>query len=400
MSADRSEPKPFLSWSSVWLVIEWWPVLGLALMAAGLGRWWNVPQWIWHHGKEVQAKTMSIAVVGGSIAIGMLIVGVYLLRRSNARSSAISQFVALRKLYAWSAVGSFLLALLTVIQLMIWYREHWTPIHSPRSPSMLDYRYFQCVDVRLQQVSHSIRDGNLVWPQNIPPLKASVGNATKSSVAISSKQLVNEIREYISDWGEAEYARADELEGRKASLGMLAMMIEPDPRQLELYMRWKEQEESRLRLFIQDATVQAEAARHEHEDLALQWTEEKVPEKKSVLANQVVAAEDRLNAQIREQTRLQGRLEVLANDRLVQQGLNRQYAWLNLPTVSRGGWLRILSTWLLAIYLSIRLVGTGVLSIVGYLKLLRGTAEVNGYWPNDFGGFVIAAGLWWLILGW
>ena len=400
MSADRSEPKPFLSWCSVWLVLEWWPVFFLAVVAAGLGRWWNVSSWIWANGRDVVSKELWIACVGSLVAIGLMVVGCRLLVVCNVARPTESSFSISRKLYGWSAFASFGLALLTFFQLVAWYGDGWVPIFSVRSPAALDYRYFKSVDLRLQQVGSAIRDGSLVLPQEIEPLRNPVERDNGSSAAINSKQLVNELREYVLDWSEAEYARSNDLAGRQASLGMLAMMVDPDPQQLDRYLQWKAQEESRLELSIRDAERQAEAAKKEHESLALQWTQEKDPERKSALANQVVSAEDRLNVRVREQVRLQGRLDVLANEQLDQYGLNRQYFWLRLPTVSRGGWLRIVCTWLLAIYLCVRLLSTGILSVASYLQRIGVATSGDSHRSNDFGWFLITAGLWWLGLGW
>ena len=107
-----------------------------------------------------------------------------------------------------------------------------------------------------------------------------------------------------------------------------------------------------------------------------------------------------MNVRVREQVRLQGRLDVLANEQLDQRGLNRQYSWLRLPTVSRGGWLRILCTWLLAIYLCVRLLSTGILSVASYLQRIGVATSGDSHRSNDFGWFLITAGLWWLGLGW
>jgi hypothetical protein len=400
MPADRSEPKPFLSWCSVWLVLEWWPVFFLAVVAAGLGRWWNVPHWVWANGRDVVSKELWIACVGTLVAIGLMVIGCRLLISCNVARPTESSLSISKKLYGWSALASFGLMLLTILQLVAWYSEGWVPTFLIRSPNALDYRYFKSVDLRLQQVSNAIRDGSLVLPQEIAPLRSPVERDNSSSKVINSKQLVNELREYVLDWSEAEYARSNEITGQQASLGMLAMMVDPDPQQLDRYLQWKAQEESRLELSIRDAERQAENAKKEHESIALQWAQETVPEKKSLLANQVVSAEDRLNGHVREQLRLQGRLDVLANEQLDQRGLNRQYPWLRLPTVSRGGWLRIACTWLLAMYLCVRLLGTGILSVASYLRKSRVTADRDDCSLNDFGWFLITAGLWWLGLGW
>lgn len=429
MSADRSEPKPFLSWCSVWLVLEWWPVSLLALGAASLGRWLSVPQWMWANGRDVTSKELWIWSIGAPLAIGAILLGMRLLVSSNvvgikdtrtktSSAEANSRDVS-RRLYGASVLISLGLALLTVIQLATWYRDGWVPSLSPRVHGALDYRYFRSVDMRLQQVGNAIRDGELVLPQEIATLRRPTAQESNTQSAISSKLLVNELREYVLDWSEGEYARAKDIEGRKASLGMLAMMVDPDPQQLDVYLQWKAQEESRLELAVREAISKAELAKQEHESLAVQWREEQVSEKKSALANQVVAAEDRLNGHIREQLRLQGRLDVLANDSLDQRGLNREYDWLSLPTISRGGWLRVACSWLLASYLVVRLIGTALVSVASYLQLLQvasnragggnasnklgaGSSRSRGQetQPNDFGWFLITAGLWWLGLGW
>lgn len=406
MSADRSEPKPHLSWCSIWLVLEWWPALILVVMSVGLGRWWSLPRLGWSNERDVVSKELWIGLLGAGLALGLIFCGNRLLTRLNSMQASVQNTKLAKRLIGTALLISIGLALLTLVQIATWYRVGWVPALSPRSHSGLDYRYFKSLDVRLQQVANAIREGKLLVPQEIMPLRYPADSNAQGRSAISGKQLVNEVREYVVEWSELEYVRADNLAGRSSSLVMLAMMVEPDPRRLEDYLLWKAQEESRLEGALREASMQAEVAKREHESLALQWQEEKIPEKKSELANRVVAAEDRVNLHVREQLRLQGRLDVLANERLDQLGLNRLYPWLQLPTVSRGGWVRLACTWLLAIYLSVRLLAVAVLLMGSYRQPLFAADGIDavaggiaGQW-NDLGWFLIMAGIWWLALGW
>lgn len=406
MSADRSEPKPHLSWCSIWLVLEWWPALILVVMSFGLGRWWSLPRLGWSNERDVVSKELWIGLLGAGLALGLIFCGSRLLTRLNTMQASVQNTKLAKRLIGTALLISIVLALLTLVQMTTWYRVGWVPALSPRSHSGLDYRYFKSLDVRLQQVANAIREGKLLVPQEIMPLRYPADSNAQGRSAISGKQLVNEVREYVVEWSELEYVRADNLAGRSSSLVMLAMMVEPDPRRLEDYLLWKAQEESRLEGALREASMQAEVAKREHESLALQWQEEKIPEKKSELANRVVAAEDRVNLHVREQLRLQGRLDVLANERLDQLGLNRLYPWLQLPMVSRGGWVRLACTWLLAIYLSVRLLAVAVLLMGSYRQPLFAADGIDavaggiaGQW-NDLGWFLIMAGIWWLALGW
>lgn len=408
MRADGCELKPHLSWYAVWWVLECGPLMILVLVTVGAGRWWNVPLSIWPSGRDVLSKERWVAWLGGGVAIAMILMASRLRVGSCTLSSGLhsSGLVGLgpkRGWLGWSVLLAVCLILITVLQLASWYRDRWVPTLNPRVHGALDYRYFQVLDLRLQQVANEIRDGTLVFQGDVVSLRRPADGSESLAGTISAKQLILELREYVIDWSETAFANAQDEVERKASLEMLAMIVDPDPKMYQRYRQWKAEEESRLAAAIRDAAVRAEGAKAEHESIAVQWREEKVAEKKSILANRLVAAEDRLNEVIREGLRLQGRLEVLANENLYQQGLNREYPWLHLPTVSRGGWLRVASSWLVALYLVLRLLIAVILATRVYLDLRRTSRnEQSGLVDscNGTGWLLCTAGLWWLGLGW
>jgi len=403
MHADRCELKPHLSWYSAWWVLECWPLMILILVTVGAGRWWNVPQSIWPSSRDVLSKELWAAWLGAAVAIAMIVMASRLWFGSYSNSSGSRVLGNERRYLGWSACLAFCLMLITVLQLALWYRDRWIPTLSPRVHGALDYRYFQVLDLRLQQVANEIRDGTLVFQGEVASLRRPADGSENLAGTISAQELILELREYVIDWSETAFANArDEME-RKGNLEMLAMIVDPDPKVYQRYQQWKAAEESRLAAAIREAAVQAEGAKAQHELIAVQWREEKVAEKKSRLANQVVAAEDRLNEAIRERLRLQGRLEVLANKSLYQQGLNREYPWLHLPTVSRGGWLRVASSWLVALYLVLRLLIVVIMATIAYFDS-RQTSNSEPSGPEDSykgtGWLLSTAALWWLGLGW
>lgn len=403
MRADRCETKPHWSWYTAWWVLECWPMLILILVTLGAGRWWNVPQSIWPSGRDVLSKELWVAWLGGAVAIAMIVMASRLWVGSYLGSTGSQEVGIKRSSLGWSAWLALSLMLITILQLAVWYRERWVPTLRPRVPGALDYRYFQVLDLRLQQVANDVRDGTLVFQDEVVSLRRSAEGSESLAATSPAKQLMLELREYVIDWSETAFANARNEKERQASLEMLAMMVDPDPKMYNRYQQWKVEEEGRLGTAIREASVRAERAKAEHESIAVQWREEKVAEKKSSLANQVVAAEDRLNEAIRERLRLQGRVEVLANENLYQQGLNREYSWLHLPTVSRGGWLRVASTWLVAMYLVLRLLIAVIMAGSVYLDL-RQTSSRGRSGSEDscrgLGWLLCTAGLWWLGLGW
>ena len=152
MSADRSEPKPHLSWCSVWLVLEWWPALILVVMSAGLGRWWSLPRLGWSNERDVVSKELWIGLLGAGLALGLIFCGSRLLIRLNSMQASLQNTKLAKRLLVSALLISIGLGLMTLIQLATWYKVGWVPALSPRSHSGLDYRYFKSLDVRLQQV--------------------------------------------------------------------------------------------------------------------------------------------------------------------------------------------------------------------------------------------------------
>ncbi len=414
MSADRNEPKSFLSWCSTWVCLESVPLAIVMLVAACMGRWWGVPQSVWASGRDTNSKELWINLFGVVIVVGLLWMGRRWLQYSSSPSSGDKRLISIQRSFLWTALLSLGLGFLTLWQVYGWYRDGWTPKLSPHIYGALDYRYFKSLDLRLQQIANKIREGRVASSENAP-LRIPVASLAKEPMKVNSKQIVSEVREYILDWSEEAYARSQSAEDRDATLRMLAMMIDPDPHYLDQYLKFKAEEESRLELAVREATLNEEATKKEHEAVAVQWSKETMPDKKSALANQLVGIEDKLNSHVRERVRVQGRLDVLANEHLDQRGLNREYSWLHLPTVSRGGWLRILCTWLAAIYLVVRLLVMGGISAAGtvrvakQLKIVRTSDEDRAGDIGSgseieplpgFGWFLIAAAVWWLGLGW
>lgn len=415
MSADRNEPKPFLSWWSAWVCLEIVPLAIVMLVAACMGRWWGVPQSIWASGRDTNSKELWISLFGVVFVVGLLWMGRRWLQQSSSVGTGTKQAISIQRSFLCTALLSLSLGFLTFWQVYGWYRDGWTPKLSPHIYGELDYRYFKSLDLRLQQIANKIREGRVASAEN-HPLRIPAASLAKEPMKVNSKQIVSEVREYILDWSEEAYARSQSAQERDATLRMLAMMIDPDPHYLDQYLKSKAEEESRLELAVREATLNEESTKKEHEAVAVQWSQETMPDKKSALANQLVGIEDKLNSHVRERVRVQGRLDVLANEHLDQRGLNRDYSWLHLPTVSRGGWLRIFCTWLAAIYLGIRFLVIGGISVAGVvrvakqLKIVRTSDEepagdigTRGECIEPLPGvgwFLIAAALWWLGLGW
>jgi hypothetical protein len=409
MVTDKAELKPYRSWYQAWLSLECWPMFGLVLFSACSGRLYAQSTLQWPNGRDFHAVQPWIAISGTALAL-ILIGLVYQARRQSSR------IVDDKKRSSLSASTTALLIILSLIgmwgllsvQFWNWYRTGWVPAFRSSVHSELDYRYFKSIDRRLVDVAAGIREGKLAPQGEVESLRARATAEEKEGHTESPRQVVFELRDLFLDWGEESYAMATTAAERRASLGITAMLIDPNPNKMAEYLRWKAAEESGIETKLRSLEQEAANLKQEHESIAVQWTAEQDSVKKSELANQVVAAEDRLNSTLKQQQRWQGRLDLLANERLDQLGLNRLYPWLSLPTTVRGGSWRVNAVWLLAVYLWLRLLVTTFLAVAEWLKHCSGNKSVQSdpfsgeccQPARHFGWFVIAVAIGWIGLGW
>jgi len=409
MVTGKAELKPYRSWYQAWLSLECWPFFGLALFSVCSGRLFAQSTLQWPNGRDFHALQPWIAISGTTLAL--ILIGLVCQARRQS-----SRIVDDKKRSSLSASTTALLIILSLIgmwgllsvQFWNWYRTGWVPAFRSSVHSELDYRYFKSIDRRLVDVAAGIREGKLAPQGEVESLRARATTEEKEGHTESPRQVVFELRDLFLDWGEESYAMASTAAERRASLGITAMLIDPNPKKMAEYLRWKADEESGIENKLRSLEQEAATLKQEHESIAVQWTAEQDSVKKSELANQVVAAEDRLNSTLKQQQRWQGRLDLLANERLDQLGLNRLYPWLSLPTTVRGGSWRVAAVWLLAVYLWLRLLVTTFVAVAEWLKHCSGNKSVQPdpfsgecYQPaRHFGWFVIAAAIGWIGLGW
>ena len=409
MVTGKAELKPYRSWYQAWLSLECWPMFGLVLLSACSGRLYAQSTLQWPNGRDFHALQPWIAISGTTLAL--ILIGLVCQARRQS-----SRIVDDKKRSSLSASTTALLIILSLIgiwgllsvQFWNWYRTGWVPAFRSSVHSELDYRYFKSIDRRLVDVAAGIREGKLAPQGEVESLRARATTEEKEGHTESPRQVVFELRDLFLDWGEESYAMASTTAERRASLGITAMLIDPNPNKMAEYLRWKADEESGIETKLRRLEQEAANLKQEHESIAVQWTAEPDSVKKSELANQVVAAEDRLNSTLKQQQRWQGRLDLLANERLDQLGLNRLYPWLSLPTTVRGGSWRVNAVWLLAVYLWLRLLVTTFMAVAEWLKHCSGNKSVQPdpfsgecYQPaRHFGWFVIAAAIGWIGLGW
>ncbi len=410
-SSNSHIPKaPHLTWAGTLVLLETPPLLILAIMSVVLGRWISPQIAEWEGPYDLNAKEPFVAFLGLLIAMGA--VGVlWCSRRHRERVALATGNLHVSDDY-WRRYFKLLSALaaalwfLTLWQVAQWSQKGWEPAYPPRVMNQLDYRYLKGVDQRLSELATQLREGKVPNGRGDIAIRAKspVTGVSTNEENATPKKIINDLREFVCSWTEEAYALAVTAQERQQVLRLLALQIAPTAQSGNRCEAWSMEESQELQQRLVEIKSQVQSLKQEHEAIAVRWNKESDPTQKSILANQVVAAEDRVNVEVNQQLRIQGRLEVLANSAIQTQGLNELIPWLKLPILSRGGAWRVLATWIGVLYLLVRLSFCLCVLVIGFFRSRVGSGQhavlespaagrqLAWYWAAPF--------FWWLWLGW
>jgi hypothetical protein len=207
-------------------------------------------------------------------------------------------------------------------------------------------------------VKKEAREGRRFSTDGIQLLsKSNAAQAPSDSQELPAPGLViDEVRNYVVDWGQESFSQATSNALRDESLELLALQIAPAMLNLRRGEELIQNEKLRLLQGVMQTRKREDDAKSRYDEISKQWGEAKEQAEKDKLANQVVASEEELNASIAASQRTVGRLTWISRFETERNGLNAEIPWLSLPIVARGGSLLVNLVWPAVIYLQIRLI--------------------------------------------
>jgi hypothetical protein len=352
--------EPYRSWLGVVVVFETMVLLLLCIVA-----WLASSLWA-NEGSQGQFRGFHflpwLPMAGSVLSLVGLGASAVLWRRITKAAEGKGSRVAL------ASIGSKeSMLLVTVVGLLIglwtwqlnqWYRAGWYPSIPPQVFSRLDWRYLRAVDQRLLAVKKEAREGRRFSTDGIQLLsKSNAAQAPSDSQELPAPGLViDEVRNYVVDWGQESFSQATSNALRDESLELLALQIAPAMLNLRRGEELIQNEKLRLLQGVMQTRKREDDAKSRYDEISKQWGEAKEQAEKDKLANQVVASEEELNASIAASQRTVGRLTWISRFETERKGLNAAIPWLSLPIVARGGSLLVNLVWPAVIYLQIRLI--------------------------------------------
>lgn len=361
--------QPYRSWFGVVVILETIVFLLLCLVA------WLATSLLGNESATGQFPGFRflpwLPMLGSALSLVGLGISIVLWRRITKASEgkwsrvALTRIVPKQSILLATVVG--VLIGLWAWQLTVWYRSGWYPSISPQVYSRLDWRYLRAVDQRLVAVKKEAREGRRLSRDGLQLLsKAIAANSSPTSLELTPPGLViDEVRNYVVDWGQESFSQAPSKAMRDETLELLALQIAPAMLNLRRGEELIQNEKLRLLQGVIQTRKRQDEAKSRYDELSKQWGEAKEKAEKDNLANQVVASEEELNASIAAAQRTVGRLNWINRFETEREGLNAAIPWLSLPIVARGGSLLVNLVWPAVFYLQIRLISALRYLLVG-----------------------------------